>query len=770
MEQHIHFWLGEEATQDEAAVAAFKTVELDEFLGGSPIQHREVQGQESMRFKAYFKSGLRYMTGGVGSGFSHYVPDLSPKLFQVKGRRDPILRQLKTLSWAEMNPGDSYIVDVPEEKLIFVWQGKQSNRFEKLKAATCAQKFKSEYGTTEHEVVILVDGQEDDGSEEAQIFNETLPLANKGSMQESSTIPDENDSQSRGQVKLYRCSDSEGKLILNEVKDGPLFQNDLNSDDTFLIDNGSYGIWVWIGKNASEEERREAMRNAQGFIKARNLKTGTPVTRVIDGGEPLEFKTLFQSWRDKDDTKTFKRQTSGSTIGNGVARTVQTKFDAKTLHENPKVAATNRMVDDGTGAKEVFRVEMFDLINLPDEDHGIFFSGDCYVVLYAYHDGSKDNYIIYYWIGENSSQDEQGAAALRTIELDQRLGGNPVQVRVVQGKEPQHFLAMFDGQMTVFSGGKASAFDGENGHDRGIPNKYMLQVRGTNKFSTRAREQEFRAASLNTNDCFVIVNDRDVVVWFGKSSTGDERDMAKQLALIKNPDPLIVVEGQEKNSFWEMLGGKENYFSEKVAREEEINGEPRLFHVSNASGNIRVDEIVEFTQQDLLDEDIMLLDSTHSIFVWVGYLSNRTERTQAITIAKEYLETCPIQRDPDTPIIIIKQGREPIDFIGYFGFWDETLWADLEELYGEAAEEIAEDEPVIINGNHIEESVHAPGFLSYAVLSSSECPGPDSVDPARKEDYLSDAEFIKVFDMNRDDFESLPNWKKQNLKKKVNLF
>jgi hypothetical protein len=195
------------------------------------------------------------------------------------------------------------------------------------------------------------------------------------------------------------------------------------------------------------------MRNAQGFIKARNLKTGTPVTRVIDGGEPLEFKTLFQSWRDKDDTKTFKRQTSGSTISNGVARTVQTKFDAKTLHENPKVAATNRMVDDGTGAKEVFRVEMFDLINVPDEDHGIFFSGDCYVVLYAYDDGSKDNYIIYYWIGENSSQDEQGAAALRTIELDQRLGGNPVQVRVVQGKEPQHFLAMFDGQMTVFSGG-----------------------------------------------------------------------------------------------------------------------------------------------------------------------------------------------------------------------------------------------------------------------------------------------------------------------------
>ena len=81
-----------------------------------------------------------------------------------------------------------------------------------------------------------------------------------------------------------------------------------------------------------------------------------------------------------------------------IAHTVQTKFDASTLHDQPKLAADSGMVDDGTGAKEIFRVDNFDLVQVPDEDHGKFYSGDCYVILYAYNNGGQDRFIVYFWL------------------------------------------------------------------------------------------------------------------------------------------------------------------------------------------------------------------------------------------------------------------------------------------------------------------------------------------------------------------------------------
>jgi hypothetical protein len=43
----VHIWIGSESSQDEYGTAAYKMVEVDDFLGGVAVQHRQVQGHES---------------------------------------------------------------------------------------------------------------------------------------------------------------------------------------------------------------------------------------------------------------------------------------------------------------------------------------------------------------------------------------------------------------------------------------------------------------------------------------------------------------------------------------------------------------------------------------------------------------------------------------------------------------------------------------------------------------------------------------------------
>lgn len=108
--------MGSETSQDEAGSAAIFTVQLDDSLGGEPVQHREVQEHESQLFLSYFKNGVRYEEGGIASGFQHVnVNDAGAKrLFQVKGKKNVRVRQVN-LSVSSMNKGDCFILDAGEK-------------------------------------------------------------------------------------------------------------------------------------------------------------------------------------------------------------------------------------------------------------------------------------------------------------------------------------------------------------------------------------------------------------------------------------------------------------------------------------------------------------------------------------------------------------------------------------------------------------------------------------------------------------------------------
>jgi hypothetical protein len=91
-----------------------------------------------------------------------------------------------------------------------------------------------------------------------------------------------------------------------------------------------------------------------------------------------------------------------------------------------------------------------------------------YIILYEYKDQrGKEAAFIYFWQGHESSQDEKADSAIMAMQLDDEMGGYPVQVRVVQGKEPPHFFKIFEKMgMCIHEGGIGSGFKNRDDADQ----------------------------------------------------------------------------------------------------------------------------------------------------------------------------------------------------------------------------------------------------------------------------------------------------------------
>jgi gelsolin len=124
LKHDVHIWIGSESTQDEYGTAAYKMVELDEYLGGTPVQHRQVEGRETVEFSQYFPT-LKYLDGGVASGFKKIEPTVEkPLFFCVKGTNAKTVKLMQVpLSIKSMNEGDSFILYQSQAK-VWCWHGK----------------------------------------------------------------------------------------------------------------------------------------------------------------------------------------------------------------------------------------------------------------------------------------------------------------------------------------------------------------------------------------------------------------------------------------------------------------------------------------------------------------------------------------------------------------------------------------------------------------------------------------------------------------------
>eukprot|EP00523_Entomoneis_sp_CCMP467_P022637 CAMPEP_0168858320 /NCGR_PEP_ID=MMETSP0727-20121128/16226_1 /TAXON_ID=265536 /ORGANISM="Amphiprora sp., Strain CCMP467" /LENGTH=421 /DNA_ID=CAMNT_0008913059 /DNA_START=38 /DNA_END=1304 /DNA_ORIENTATION=- len=354
-------------------------------------------------------------------------------------------------------------------------------------------------------------------------------------------------------------------------------------------------------------------------------------------------------------------------------------------HKVKQAAAEGEEAWAGTGKEagvKVWRIEQFKIVDWPTEKYGSFHTGDSYIVLNSYKQEGSEKLIhdIHIWIGKESSQDEYGTSAYKMVELDEYLGGSPVQHREVEGSESPMFQSYF-GSIKVLDGGVDTGFR----HVEASKDKpHLYKIKGTER-GMSLTQISLSKSSLNQGDSFILfANPATVWVWHGASSNPDEKAKAnREGEEMCTEGTVVAIEASEPEAdnaeFWAYLGDGEIQAAEDGDKEVK-NFVPILFLIKDygKGTEIKPEKIAEAQpikmrwgpptsklQKSFLDDsDVFLLDAGWEVYLWMGKSCDKSEKLAGMAIAESYMKSNP--RTVDLPLSILKSGWETQKFNEFF--------------------------------------------------------------------------------------------------------
>uniref|UniRef100_A0A668T1E0 Gelsolin n=1 Tax=Oreochromis aureus TaxID=47969 RepID=A0A668T1E0_OREAU len=318
---------------------------------------------------------------------------------------------------------------------------------------------------------------------------------------------------------------------------------------------------------------------------------------------------------------------------------------------------------------QLWWVENMELVPVPESLYGRFYIGDAYLILKSTSNRSGAlQYDLHYWQGSECSQDESGAAAIPTVQMDDFLQGVPVQYREVQ--ESDTFTGYFKSGLTYMKGGVASGFKHVVTNDVGDV-KRLLHVRG--RRVVRATEVPVSWDSFNQSDSFILdlgqVRQKLKATMVSKGIRDNERCGRAELR--------VCDEGAEPEKMIEVLGEKPE-LPESQADDTETDASNRkaacLYKVSNAGGDLEVAVVAEeslFSQNALVSSECFIVDNGANghIFIWKGKDANSEERHAVLNTAESFISKMNypsytrVQVLPETKQFF-KDWRDPSDTVG----------------------------------------------------------------------------------------------------------
>jgi len=687
----IYFWIGEKSSLDKRTCSAMHSVNLRNYLGANCRTAREEQGDESEDFLKLFGTSLEYAPGQrTASGF-YTVEEVeyNTRMYRVHEASHGIHLEAVTVTPASLDPRFVFLLDAGLR--IFVWYGKRCRNVLKSKTRLMAEKISKNERKAKASIHIFMQGDEPGlfwsalAEEEAVV--EPPPVAEHVPAAWAAVVP-----------RLYSIGLGMGYLELPqvEVPNNKLKQDMLDTKSVYILDCYT-DLFVWVGKKSTRLVRAAALKLSSELFAMLIRPDFAMVHRVNEDAESQVFKSRFLGWDDVigvDFTRTAASVARTGADLNKWARQQETKVDLHALFtaRQPPMGTeeAGRLAEEWNEdleKMEAFVLEGKKFVKLPEEEKGVFHSGDSYVFLCRYwvdtnddeeeHEDESEDFqcVVYFWQGRDSSNMGWLTFTFSLQKKFESLFGEKLEVvRMHQQQENLKFMSHFTNGLIIKRGRRKEV--------RGPawkPQTDFFQLRSNGSCLYRRTVQIKNDSSL-LNSCFCYIlkvpfdaEDKSgiVYVWIGEKADAEEARVAEDIAYslydTESFSLQVLNEGEEpENFFWVGLGERKAY-----EKEADFMNYTRLFRCSNEKGYFTVSEkCSDFCQDDLADDDIMILDTGVQVFLWMGPRCSEVEIKLAYKSAQVYIQNLRAKQ-PEKPrrLFVTIMGKESKRFTRCFHGW-----------------------------------------------------------------------------------------------------
>ncbi|GJJ13461.1 hypothetical protein Clacol_007715 [Clathrus columnatus] len=280
---------------------------------------------------------------------------------------------------------------------------------------------------------------------------------------------------------------------------------------------------------------------------------------------------------------------------------------------------------------EIWRIEKFKVVPWQKERYGTFYSGDSYIVLHTYKQDSDSNelfYNLHFWLGEETTQDEAGTAAYKTVELDDHTSNI-------------HGVRFMTRQVKLGAENVRQAIGGVLVLDKGS------QIWQFNRKNSAGRER-FKAAEFVNS----IVEERQTNSQFEPIDEGESG--AGTFLEELGTDDVSSIESESSS--------QDGFTGSTVSTTAAV---ATLYRVSDASKALMVTPLppVHPSLSELDSSDIYIIDDTANlkepaVYIWIGRGVDEGERRIGVEIAQRYLHRKENTQTMRTSVVKVNEGRE----------------------------------------------------------------------------------------------------------------